>query len=68
MSTGRRYGGAPAPRKGYGRPNFTRPAGVLAYHDGTCGRCDQPIQRHVSQVVERKGTWIHVGCAPGADE
>jgi len=50
------------------RPNFTRPAGVLAYHDGECARCDGPIQRHVSQVVERNGGWVHVGCASGASD
>lgn len=50
------------------RPNFTRPAGVIAWHDGTCPRCDLPIQRAVSMVVERKGNWIHSTCAPGADD
>lgn len=49
-------------------PNFTRPAGVLAYHDGTCDRCDGAIVRHVSQVTQRKGSWVHVGCVNGADD
>lgn len=44
------------------------PAGVLAYHDVMCPICDRLIQRHVSQIVMRKGEWVHVGCVNGGDE
>lgn len=43
-------------------------AGVLAQHDGHCWICDQPIHRLASQVVLRRGDWIHTTCAPGADD
>lgn len=43
-----------------------RMAGRLAQFDRTCPKCDQPITRLVSQVVLRRGEWIHTSCAPGA--
>ena len=43
-------------------------AGQLAQHDGQCWECDRPITRHVSQVVMRKGNWVHVQCMPGWSE
>lgn len=58
---------APAPRPG--ATVAGAPAGVLAWWDGICDRCPEPIQRHVSQVVKRKDdSWIHTTCAPGADD
>ncbi|MDB5716478.1 MAG: hypothetical protein JWO15_3875 [Sphingomonadales bacterium] len=56
-----RYGGDPTPRAG-------RPAGVLAWFDGDCGRCDNPITRNVSQLVRHGDDWIHATCANGADD
>lgn len=50
------------------RPNYARPAGVLAWFDGTCPRCDQPIIGNADQVIERKQSWIHSRCASGADD
>lgn len=42
-------------------------AGVSANFDGDCGRCPNPII--VGQRVVRHGeTWIHIGCASGADD
>lgn len=49
-------------------PRGDRPAGVMAWFDSTCWRCGGVIQRHVHQVVERKGDWIHVSCAPGQED
>lgn len=45
-----------------------RMAGQLAQFDGQCWACDKPIFRLVSQVVMRKGSWIHTTCAPGASD
>ena len=50
------------------RPRVMPPAGFLAWHDSRCWMCDKPIQRHVHQVVERKGEWIHTTCAPGQED
>lgn len=43
----------------------SRPAGVLAWFDADCDRCPERIRRHVHQIVQRKGSWIHVSCAAG---
>lgn len=43
-------------------------AGLLAWFDGSCPRCDQPIYRQVSQIVKRREDWIHTTCASGADD
>lgn len=43
-------------------------AGQLAQFDGQCWTCDRPIIRLQSQVVMRKGNWVHTSCVPGADE
>jgi hypothetical protein len=47
-------------------PRGEAPAGVLAWFDGDCARCPERIQRHVHQVVQRKGSWIHTSCASGS--
>lgn len=49
-------------------PRGEAPAGVLAWFDGQCSRCDGVIQRLVHQVVQRKSDWIHVTCAPGQED
>ena len=43
-------------------------AGRLAQFDGTCPICDRPITRLASQVVLRKGDWVHTSCVSGGDE
>ena len=70
--TGRRYGGAPAPRRtgpsGWNARRAQRPPGVLAWFDGTCWICDQPIQRHVHQITKRGEDWVHIHHAAGQDD
>lgn len=56
------------PRRGRRPSRPLPPAGSLAWFDGTCPRCDQTITRHASQIVARKGEWIHTRCASGADD
>lgn len=43
-------------------------SGRLAWFNGDCPRCPDPIVAQVSQVVRRHGAWIHTGCAPGAGD
>ena len=50
-----------------GTPNIC-PAGMVAWFDGDCPRCPEPVVRHSSQVVQHGGDWIHAGCANGADD
>lgn len=45
-----------------------RMAGQLADFDSQCWVCDQPIWRLSSQVVLRRGSWIHTSCASGGDD
>lgn len=55
-------------RRRYSHATADRMSGQLAQFDGQCWTCDQPIIRLVSQVVMRKGAWVHTSCMPGADE
>ncbi len=55
-------------RRRYSGRTADRMAGRLAWFNGACPRCDSPIINRVSQVVARKGTWIHTSCASGGDE
>ncbi|MDF1603363.1 hypothetical protein [Nocardioides sp. YIM 152315] len=43
-------------------------AGRLAWFDGQCWVCDRPIHQLSSQVVLRRGEWIHTTCASGASD
>lgn len=45
-----------------------RMAGCLAQFDGTCPVCDGSITRLASQVVLRKGEWVHTSCVSGAQD
>lgn len=55
-------------RRRYSGKTADRMAGVLADFDGQCWVCDKPIRRLSSQVVFRRGSWIHTTCAPGGDD
>lgn len=55
-------------RRTYRGRTADRMSGVLAQHDGQCWVCDQPIFRLSSQVVLRRGEWVHTTCVPGADD
>ena len=55
-------------RRRYSPRTADHMAGTLAQHDGQCWVCDKPIFRLQSQVVRRRGNWVHVSCVPGWDE
>lgn len=55
-------------RRTYRGKTADRMAGVLAQHDGHCWMCDRPIFRLASQVVLRRGEWVHTTCVPGSDD
>lgn len=55
-------------RRTYRGKTADRMAGVLAQHDGQCWVCDRPIFRLSSQVVLRRGDWVHTHCVSGADD
>jgi len=55
-------------RRRYSPRTADHMAGTLAQHDGQCWVCDKPIFRLQSQVVRRRGNWVHVSCVSGWDE
>lgn len=58
-----------AQRENRARIRAEKLSGVLAWFDGDCDRCSNPILVQESQLVrDSKGRWIHVGCAAGQDD
>lgn len=55
-------------RRRYSGKTAEHMSGQLAQFDGQCWTCDRPITRLVSQVVMRKGVWVHTSCVPGGDD
>lgn len=61
------YGGkAPRDDVWTSEANTTRPPGLIAWYDGECDVCDQPVQKLVSRVAMRKGVWVHTHCVAGS--